>query len=167
VYDKEYNLTDSRLGKVCGIPKSKALYWRERVHNIYTRAKLRGFERYLKKEGTKEIIMIRVPEDYANPFAEKNRIFMREHRYIMERYLAEHPELEISRKYLLDGKYLKSTCVVHHINFDSNDNRLENLWVCENGYENQMIERSLLPFVDELLKSKLIVFRNGEYSLDY
>ncbi|KKM20116.1 hypothetical protein LCGC14_1648790 [marine sediment metagenome] len=166
VYDKEFNLTDSRLGKICGIPKSKALYWRERVHNIYTRAKLRGFKRYLKKEGTKEIILIRVPEDYANPFAEKNRGFMREHRYILERYLAEHPELEISRKYLFDDKYLKSTCVVHHINFDSNDNRLENLWVCENGYEHQLIESSLLTFVDELLKSKLIVFRKGEYSLD-
>ena len=92
---------------------------------------------------------------------------MREHRYIMERYLAEHPELEISRKYLLDDNYLKSTCVVHHINFDANDNRLENLWVCENGYEHQLIESSLLTFVDELLKSRLIVFRKGEYSLDY
>jgi len=167
VHYKEFNLTDSRLGKVCGIPKSKALYWRERVHCIYTRTKLRGFKQYFKKEGTKEISMIRVPQDYANPFAMNNGGFMREHRYIMERHLAEHLELEISQKYLFDDKYLKRTCIVHHINFDSNDNRLENLWVCENEHEHQFIESSLLKFVDELLKSKLIVFRNGEYSLDY
>jgi len=167
VHDKKFNLTDSRLGKVCEIPKSKALYWRERVHCIYTSAKLRGFKQYLKKEGTREIIMIRIPEDYANPFAMNNRGFMREHRYILERYLAEHPEWEISQKYLFDDKYLKRTCIIHHINFDSNDNRLENLWVCENEHEHQFIESTLLTFVDELLKSKLIIFRKGEYSLNY
>lgn len=167
VLDKEFNLTDSRLGKVCDIPKSKALYWRERAHCIYTKTNPRGFKQYLKKEGAKEIIMIRVPEDYANPFAMNNRGFMREHRYIMERHLVEHPELKISQKYLFDDKYLKLTCVVHHINFDSNDNRLENLWMCENESEHQFIERILVTFVDELLKSKLIVFRKGEYSLDY
>ena len=167
VYDREFNLTDSRLGMVCGISKSKALYWRERVHNIYTRNKLSGYGRYIKKEGTKEIIMIRVPEDYSNPFAKNNKYFMREHRYIMERYLSEHPELQISHKYLLDGKYLKSKCEVHHINFDSSDNRLDNLWVCESGQEHQLIERSLLNFVNDLLEAKLIVFRKGEYSLDY
>ena len=111
--------------------------------------------------------MIRVPEDYSNPFAKSNRNFMREHRYIMERYLSEHPELQISHNYLLDSKYLKSKCEVHHINFDSLDNRLDNLWVCESGQEHQLIEGSLLNFVDDLLKAKLIVFRKGEYSLDY
>ena len=53
-------------------------------------------------------------------------------------------------------------------NIDVNfKNKLEKNMYYRNGYEHQMIESSLLSFVDELLKSKLIVFRNGEYSLDY
>ena len=45
------------------------------------------------------------------------------------------------------------------------DNRLENLWICENKNEHLLIESSLLVFVDDLLKSDLIVFRNGKYHL--
>lgn len=56
---------------------------------------------------------------------------MLEHRFVMESYLAKHPELEISQKSLLNGKFLKPEYIVHHINLDTLDNRLENLWVCE------------------------------------
>ncbi len=45
------------------------------------------------------------------------------------------------------------------------DNRLKNLWVCENEKEHQSIQSSLLTFVDELLKSDLISFENGEYKI--
>ena len=90
---------------------------------------------------------------------------MVEHRYNMERYLSDHPELEISKKYLIEGRYLKSSCSIHHINFDPKDNRLENLWICENKSKHQAIQNSLLPQVDEFLKSKLIMFENGEYKI--
>ena len=90
---------------------------------------------------------------------------MYEHRYVMERHLTENPELEQSKKFLTDGKYLKSECSIHHINVDPSDNRLKNLWVCENEKEHQSIQSSLLTFVDELLKSELIFFENGEYKI--
>ena len=80
--------------------------------------------------------------------------------------LTEHPELDWSKKYLIDGKYLKSDCLVHHINFDPLDNGLENLWICENKVEHRKLETSLTFFVDDLLKSNIIAFRNGKYNLN-
>lgn len=161
VNDKRFNLTDPRLGKLCGIPITKILYWR-RVHNIKGKRDY-GFKRF-EKAGR---IWIKVPKGYRNPIAKKNKGYMLECRYIFERYLAEHPELIRFRKYLIDGKYLKPECAIHHINFDPSDNRFENLWVCENGTEHKLIEGSIWSLIDELLKSKLIVFRDGEYYLNY
>ena len=92
---------------------------------------------------------------------------MLEHRYIIENYLSEHPELEISQNCLLDGKYLKPEYIVHHINLDTLDNRLENLWVCEGPSEHNSVHKSLLGIVEPLLKSRLLFFKEGEYSLNY
>jgi len=163
VHEENFNLTDSRLGEVCGITRAKMVYWRERKHNIYTRSESWGFGRFQYQRSGK--IGIKVPDDYDNPFAKKQKGKMYEHRYVMERHLTENPELEQSKKFLTDGKYLKSECSIHHINVDPTDNKLKNLWVCENEKEHQSIQSSLLTFVDELLKSELISFENGEYKI--
>jgi hypothetical protein len=163
VHDENFNLTDSRLGEVCGISRAKMVYWREKKHQIYTREKGWGFGRcQLQRSGK---VLIKVPDDYRNPYAKNQRGTMFEHRYVMEQHLAENPELEWSKKYLIDRKYLKRECSIHHINIDPTDNRLENLWVCENEKKHQSIQSSLLTFVDKLLKSELIFFENGEYKI--
>ena len=121
-----------------------------------------GFGKRQHSEGR---VWMRVPEDYRNPTAMNNKGWMYEHRYIMERYLAEQPELEWSKKYLIDKKYIKPECIVHHINFDAMDNRLENLWICENRIEHGLIETSLTSSVDDLLRFNFIDFRNGKYHM--
>jgi hypothetical protein len=91
---------------------------------------------------------------------------MAEHRYIMERYLAKHPKWEIYHKCLLDGKYLLPDCIVHHINLDTLDNRIENLWICENQEEHNSIHKSLIELVKPLLELGFLVFEKGKYNLN-
>ncbi|MHA2184960.1 MAG: hypothetical protein ACXAAI_08165 [Promethearchaeota archaeon] len=165
--DSEFNLTDSKMGKICGISKDKTRYWREKVHNISG-----------KKEWGQKIIVdksdgrmwVRVPKNYANPVVQKDdyhRKIMLEHRYVMEQFLAQHPEWEISQEFLNEGKYLKSECEIHHINLDYQDNRISNLWVFKNKESHQKARETLYKLVQDLLNSKIIVFKNGEYSISF
>ena len=162
IHHKDFNLTDSRLGEVCGVSRAKIVYWRKGVHNIYSRSIGWGYNRYIQNDGR---AWIKLPKDYNNPFTKKQKGYIAEHRYNIERYLSEHPELDISKKFLIDGKYLKSSCSIHHINLDSKYNQLDNLWICENESKHQLIQSSLLNFVDGLLKAKIIIFKNGEYKI--
>jgi hypothetical protein len=109
--------------------------------------------------------LINTPEDSENPTT-KNTGWIYEHRYKLERYLSVHPELEWSKKYLTDGKYLNSKCIVHHINFDPLDNRIENLWICENKTEHRKLETSLSSYVYDLLRLDFIVFKDEKYNLN-
>jgi hypothetical protein len=161
VNDSRFNLTDSRLGKLCNISKDKAHYWRFKVHNISKREGW-GFKRFVKNGR----IWIKVPKEYRNPFATNNRGFMQEHRFIMEKYLAKNPNLNISRKCLIEGKYLKPEWEIHHLNFDPLDNRLKNLWLFSKSFHKK-VENSLLSFVDELLMSGIILFKGGTYWLNF
>ncbi len=163
VHDKKFNLTQRRLAKLCGVDRGVIYYWSKVKHNINMENEKRGFGKYQHSAGR---IWMRIPEDYGNPIAKKNKGWLYEHRYILERYLAENPELDWSKKYLIDGKYLRSECIVHHINFDPLDNRLENLWICENKIEHRKLETSLTSIVDDLLRSNFIAFRNGKYNLN-
>ncbi|MFX1297297.1 MAG: hypothetical protein ACFFD2_20890 [Promethearchaeota archaeon] len=163
VHDKEFNLTVRRLADLCGVDRGVIHYWSKVKHKINMENEKRGFGRYQHSAGG---IWMRVPENYENPIAKNNKGWMYEHRYTMERYLADNPELDLSKKYLIDGKYLKSDCIVHHINFDPLDNRLENLWICENQIEHRKLETSLTPLIDDLIRSNHISFRNGEYILN-
>ena len=65
---------------------------------------------------------------------------------------------------LLD-KYLKPEYLVHHINLDKLDNRLENLYLCKNHSEHNRIHSSLIKLIDELLGVGLMIFDNGKYFL--
>ena len=85
----------------------------------------------------------------------------------MEQYLAKHPELEISKKCLIDGKYLKSDSQVHHINLDFQDNRIDNLWVYETDKEHRKARNSLYNLANDLLTRKLIRFKDGKYYINY
>lgn len=163
IHNEDFNLTDSRLGDVCGVSRAKIVYWRKRVHNIYSRSIGWGYKRYIQSNGR---VWIKVPKDYKNPFTQNRNRYISEHRYIIEQYLSEHPELDISKKFLIDGKFLKSSCSVHHINLDHNYNQLDNLWICENESKHQVIQSSLLNFVDDLLKAKIIIFKSGEYRIN-
>ena len=166
VNDKRLNLTDSRLAELCGINRDTARYWRERVHGIKGKTEW-GFERRVDdKDGR---IWVRVPKDYKNPVVQKedhHRGFMLEHRFVMERYLAKHPELEISKISLIDGKYLKPEAHVHHINLNYQDNRIENLWVFGDVKEHNVATKSLYALVEELLESGKIRFKEGKYHTD-
>ncbi len=158
VRDERFNLTNGRLGKLCGISIDRARHWRENVHNI--RRSKHGFNKYVKDNR----VWKRVPREYGNPFAIRNDGWMLEYRYIMERHLASLQSREISQKYLIDGKYLKSEYIVHHVNLDPFDNSLENLWICT-GSEHRLIEGTLNSLIDGLLKDGFLVFEEGKYHL--
>ncbi|MHA2397506.1 MAG: HNH endonuclease [Promethearchaeota archaeon] len=165
VRDKRFNLTDRRLGELCGISERTARRYRKEKHEIP--AIYRGIDRYIGGNSLgKKIIYVKLDKSYGNPFAieKANSIQMREHRYIMEKHLAQEPEL--NKDYLVNGKYLKSECNVHHINLDKLDNRLENLYPCKNASDHNTVHLSLIKLIDEMMKSSLIVFDNGKYLLD-
>lgn len=166
INDDRFNLTDSRLAKLCGITRDTSRYWRDKKHAIKGKTEW-GFERRVDdKDGR---IWIRVPKDYANPVVQKedlHRRFMLEHRYVMEQHLAKYPELEISKTCLIDGKYLKTEAHVHHINLNYQDNRVENLWVFETDNNHKEATKSLYALVEKLLKSGKIKFKDGKYQTD-
>ncbi len=170
VREKQYNLTDPRLAKVCGISESTAYKWRWNHHKIPTYYERWGNIRTIKRsESAGDRIWRKIPNDYKNPFAIKlsRQNIMLEHRYVIENYLAKHLELGISQNSLLDGKFLKSEYKVHHINLVTLDNRLKNLWVCEEHKGHNSVHASLLDTVSPLIQSGLLSFKKGKYYLNY
>lgn len=91
---------------------------------------------------------------------------VKDYRFIMEQYLSENPELEISKNYLDSNGKLKSSCRIHHINLHHEDNRLCNLWICEDISKHRQIHSSLTSLVSPLLKSGFIIFKEGKYYLN-
>ena len=163
VGDNRFNLTDSRLAKLCGFTRDTARYWRERAHDIKGKTEW-GYERRIDESDGR--IWIKVPKDYGNPVVQKedhHRRIMLEHRYVIEQHLAKHPELEISKTCLIDGQYLKPEAHIHHVNLNYQDNRTENLWVFENVKEHNKATKSLYNLVESLLTKELIGFKNGKY----
>ena len=110
-----------------------------------------------------------MPENYRHPelkTSPSGRIKRTEHLVLMENYLKKHPDLEISQKSLLDGKFLKPEYIVHHINLDKLDNRLENLWISEEHKGHSSVHANLLETVNSLLQSDLLSFKEGKYRLN-
>ncbi len=174
--DDRFNLSDNLIGEICGITGTHI----QRVRKDLGIAKTAY--RAKRVITNKNYILIDLPDDYGNPFAIKQKSTSKrrllEHRYIMERYLAElllktsqfseHElrDFKIARNCLVDGKYLKPCCEVHHINLDGFDNRIENLWITQSKDEHLSIHSTLLELVNELLNLGFLIFKNEEYSLD-
>lgn len=79
-------------------------------------------ERYTNNNNRYTLIRV---EDH--PFRDKNN-FVPEHRLVAEQYLlTDENSIEVNGK-----KYLKPECVVHHIDFNKKNNKVENLYVFEN-----------------------------------
>lgn len=118
--------------------------------------------------------LIKLAPNYDNPFAHIKKggyRYMFYHRYLMEQYLRENRHLTISKNYLVNGKYLDPQCIVHHINLDPLDNRIENFWV--SAYRSTLtahtahrqVHATLLKLVDDLLNLGFIHFQDGFYYL--
>jgi hypothetical protein len=76
-----------------------------------------------------------MPKDYKHPELNANpdnRYERLVHTVNMEKYLVNNPNLELSKKYILQGKYLRTGIEIHHINQIKTDNRVENLWIYDN-----------------------------------
>ncbi len=161
VNDERFRLSDYRLGKLCGIDDHTAYKWRHLVHKIPS---TRGRYRFLRSK----YIMIKLPKSYTNPYAKnlKDFVQIQEHRYKIERHLAKNPSWKISQE-CLNGKYLIPRCKIHHINYDTLDNRIGNLWVCKNFAEHNLIHSSGIELVKPLLEKRLLIFVEGIYQLNF
>jgi len=73
-----------------------------------------------------------------------------EHILIMEKHL---------------GRHIKKTEPIHHIDFDRQNNKIENLYLCKNNSEHQQVYKSLHKVVGKLVKKGIIKFKNGKYYL--
>jgi len=76
------------------------------------------------------------------------------HRSDSQGYVREH--IIIIEKKI--GREIKDSEVVHHINNIKDDNRPENLVLCDNMAEHRKIERQLMDVGYELLKKGIIEF---------
>ena len=156
----KWNLTDSRLASLCGITKDKARYWRRKLK--VSRGRNWGFSRYIND---RDDTMYIKPENYNNPRVISNHGFILEHRYMIEKVLNQNPDSEISKRCLDKDGYLKSDIIIHHINFDSLDNRAENFLIIFSHSEHKLVEGQIYKFIKTLLREGLILFKNGAYDL--
>ena len=123
---------------------------------------------------------VAMPASYNNPFISPkkgmNYVYMYEHRFIIEQYYRtllrkkiKFPEEDIeyqkAQEFLNPQGFLKTKALVHHVNFDSRDNRISNLYVC-NISEHRLCHGSIYQSVEKLLDMGLIYFCNGIYFLD-
>lgn len=174
--DERFNLSDGQIGGICGVSGTH----NQRVRNNLLNIPKPSFR--FKRVKSNKYILIDLPDNYDNPFSiiqSSGKKQLLEHRYILEKYLAdllsktsqfserELRDLEIARNCLIREKYLNPSCEVHHINLDGFDNRIENLWVIQPKNEHMSIHSTLLQLVNELLNLGLIIFKEGEYFLDF
>jgi hypothetical protein len=159
VFNSNFELSDSIIGEICGLSLSTIWKWWKKF-NI----KGREFEyRSINLEG---YIVLLMPPEYRPPYInylEHGRVKRMEHIVIMENYLKKYPKL--SKLYLIDGKYLKPECEVHHKNSCRSDNRIENLWVYKNSSEHSLSKQSLSNSLSELIKLGQIYLDMGKYYL--
>ena len=163
--NKEWKLNDKDIAKICSVHPTVIGKWRKE-HQIPL--KLRGEGKWRDKRSGK--VYIRVPRDDNNPRSTDNSgrkdIYKLEHIHNIEQYLLRHPDLEISKKFLVDNKYLKFGTEVHHINQNGQDNRIKNLWIYESKKEHAKGELTLYKSLKTLVNTNYIQFRNGKYFIN-
>ncbi len=85
-----------------------------------------------------------------------------------------HRASSIKRTYehiLLLEKYIGRSITkeerIHHIDFVRNNNKLDNLFLCESDSKHKAIQQQYNEIVCMLIKKKIIKFTNGKYFIDY
>ncbi len=154
--DKNWKLNDKKIANLCGVNPSVIGKWRKK-HQISR--KLQG-EGWIDKRSGR--VYIRVPQDYDHPELTK-RAYRLEHIYNIEKYLSRLPELELSKKYLVDGKYLKVGTRVKYINQDSKDNSVENLRINTNIVKPVEKEENLRS--EKSLNKTILNIKNVKYPI--
>jgi len=158
----ELDLSDQEIAEICGMTRRPIVNWRKRL-NIDTKEE-KGY--VIDNHGYKMLLM---PLDYKHPQrkpTKSGRQKISEQRIVIENYLRQNPYSEASKRYLIDGKYLRSGTEVHHINKDRLDNRIENLWLFSSKKIHQLTLRSLNQCLSALIKLGQIIFYKGEYKID-
>jgi hypothetical protein len=100
------------------------------------------------KRGRKELDGHILIKQINHPFAKKG--WVPEHRYVVEKNI---------------GRYLESDEIVHHINMDKKDNRIENLHVFKTNTEHFLSHGTLNKCVKKLIEDGIICFdkKQGAY----
>jgi len=114
-HNKNWNLTDKKIANLCGVSQSLITRWRKRhqipmkegnrlnISNDNAQGKLLNV-----KTGR---VCVAMPEEYMHPELKplQDGGFIRpEHTFEMKKYLANNPQLELSKKYLIQGKYVST-----------------------------------------------------------
>ena len=121
-----------------------------RESEISSRCRVLGLDTWRKRRGYK-------PDNHGNPIKEYTRkngrsVRIMQHRAVMAEYL---------------GRDLQRGEIVHHINTDKTDFRIENLYLCANSTEHRRVHLSLESLLPDLLERGIICFdrTNGVYQL--
>jgi hypothetical protein len=90
-----------------------------------------------------EYVMIYKPEHPSSRKKAPDYGYVLEHRYIMEKHL---------------GRPLKKKEVIHHIDGDKANNNIDNLVLCDNAREHNIIHTEMELFVEKLIKEKRVKY---------
>ena len=63
------------------------------------------------------------------------------------------------------GRYIKKSEPIHHIDFNRQNNKIENLYLCKDSSEHQRLSKSVNKIVGKLVNKGIIKFKNGKYYL--
>jgi hypothetical protein len=100
------------------------------------------------KTNMRDYILIKKPK---HPYSKQNG-YVYEHRLVMEKKI---------------GRYTKSEEIIHHIDFDRTNNKIENLYLYKSRGEHNKIHKNNIPkLIVELYQKGLIKFKNGRYFLE-
>lgn len=173
--DERFNLSDKLLGAICGV-NPNTIYLKHKKFGIA--ANYDGFKR-IKSGG---YILKELPTLSKQPYAiSPKRSFKKyiyEHRAVIENYLIklskripitprEKRDFRIAKDYLEAGIYLKPNCIVHHINLDKNDNRIDNLWCYIDEKNHKTLHGTLFMIVEDLLRLDFIRFSEEGYTINH
>ncbi|PFZ38047.1 hypothetical protein COL77_26025 [Bacillus wiedmannii] len=92
---------------------------------------------------SKPIIFNRKFENQGYIYLRRNGEYVKRSRIVMEEYI---------------GRKLSCDEIVHHINGDKSDDRIENLYLCNGGSEHNRVHHQAFRLVGELVEKGIIDF---------